>query len=178
MSNFISSNTYDPTHVDTSAKWRPQAATYPYSDPDEEFDFDEEEVELVSNKTLNKKYKELGRGSGDHMAGDSRSFGTYQGMRYNESISHRSGISPVAGLYKNMDGAPIGTGNANQAYRTTGPRRRTGSERAFTMGNVKASKRKGENKFRLLDFFNDDFENEDLKLIENFFLKNQCIFSF
>ena len=178
MSNFIASNTYDPTHVDTSAKFRPKTGTFPYDNEDEDFDFNEEESELVPNKILNKKYKELGRGSGDYMAGDSRSFGTYQAMRYNEAVSHRSGISPIAGLYKNLDGAPIGTGNAGQAFRTTGPRRRTGDERAFTKGNVKAFKKSSKPKFSILDFFDENSDDEDCKLLENFFLKNQCIFNF
>ena len=53
MSNFIASNTYDPTHVDTSAKFRPKTGTFPYDNEDEEFDFNEEESELVPNKILN-----------------------------------------------------------------------------------------------------------------------------
>ena len=50
MANFISSNTYDPTHVDTSAKWRPEVATFPYSNAS---DF-EEESESEGTKAENK----------------------------------------------------------------------------------------------------------------------------
>lgn len=176
MSNYISSNTYDPTHIDTSAKWRPTAATFPYSDVDEEFDFDEEEIELRRDSIVNKKYKE--QESGDFIKGDPQSFGrNFHGIAF-EAANHRSGISPIANLYKGKDGPPIGTGGSGQAFRTTGNLRRTGTQWGFTMGNVKSSKRKGENKFRLADYFSEDFESEDHELLENFFLKNQCIFNF
>lgn len=176
MSNFISSNTYDPSHVDTSAKWRPKSATFPYSDVDEEFDLNDEEYEVTKKDIARKKYKE--QESGDFIRGDVQSFGrNFHGIAF-EAANHRSGISPIAGLYKNMDGAPIGTGNASQAFRTTGPRRRTGDERAFTMGNVKAVKKKAKPKFSILDFFDENSEDENCELLENFFFKNQCIFNF
>jgi len=176
MGNFISSNTYDPTHVDTSAKWRPSVSTFPYYEEDSEFDIEEEEYDLDDERyQVNKMWKQ--QDSGDFIKGDPQSFGrNFHGIAF-ENINHRSGISPIAGLYKNADGPPIGTGGSGQAFRTTGNLRRTGTQWGFTRGNVKSSKRKPSIKFRIKDFF-EDLEEADHDLLENFFLKNKSIFTF
>ncbi len=175
MGNFVSSNTYDPTHVDTSAKWRPSVSTFPYYEGDEEessekiYDFDEE------REQINKKWKQ--QSSGDYHRGDPQTFGrNFHGIAY-EGVSHRSGISPIANLYKNADGPPIGTGGSGQAFRTTGMPRRTGTLWGYSKGNVKSKKQKSKGKFRLKDFF-EDLEEADHDLLENFFLSNKSIFIF
>ena len=175
MGNFVSSNTYDPTHVDTSAKFRPSPSAFPYYDADEEesteevFDLDDEKYQL------NTKWKQ--QTSGDYYRGDTQSFGrNFHGIAY-EGANHRSGISPIAGLYKNADGPPIGTGGSGQAFRTTGMLKRTGTQRGFTRGNVKSKKREPKIKFRIKDFF-EDLEEADHDLLENFFLRNKSIFIF
>lgn len=176
MANFISSNTYDPTHVDTSAKWRPEVATFPYSNAsDFEEESESEEIDDIVS-AMSKKYKE--QESGDYYRGDTQSFGrSFHGIAY-ESINHRSGISPIAGLYKNMDGPPIGTGGSGQAFRTTGMIKRTGTIDGYAKGNVKSKKNNGGYKLRLKDFFEENLETNDYKLLENFFLRNQCFFNF
>jgi hypothetical protein len=177
MSNYISSNTYDPTHVDTSAKWRPSVSTFPYYDADDEFDFEEDEIDMDDERyQVNKKWKQ--QDSGDYIKGDPQTFGrNFHGIAF-EAASHRSSsISPIAGLYKNMDGPPIGTGGSGQAFKTTGNFKRTGTLWGFSRGNVKSKKRKGKKKFRLKDFF-EDLESADHDLLENFFLRNKSIFTF
>ena len=175
MGNFISSNTYDPTHVDTSAKWRPTASAFPYFEADEE-ESTEEEFDLEDDlESLKKKWKQ--QTSGDYYRGDTQSFGRSVPSTVYEDIGHRKGISPIAKLYKNMDGPPIGTGGSGQAFKTTGNLRRTGTQWGFTKGNVKSKKPKSKVKFRLKDFF-EDLEEADHDLLENFFLKNQSIFTF
>jgi hypothetical protein len=177
MGNFVSSNTYDPAHVDTSAKWRPKASAFPYAEADEEeetseeiFDFDDE------REQINKKWKQ--QDSGDYIKGDTQSFGrNFHGIAF-EGVGHRSkDISPIANLYKGADGPPIGTGGSGQAFRTTGNRRRTGTLWGFTKGNVKSKKRPGKVKFRIKDFFK-ELEPADHELLENFFLSNESIFIF
>lgn len=175
MSNYISSNTYDPTHVDTSAKWRPSVSTFPYYEfEDSEEDFFEDEIE-DNIEFINKKWKQ--QDSGDFIKGDPQSFGrNFHGIAF-ENIEHRSGISPIPGLYKNMDGPPIGTGGSGQAFRTTGNFKRKGTLWGFTRGNVKSKKRKPENKFRIKDFF-ENLEAADHDLLENFFLSNKALLLF
>jgi len=180
MGNYISSNTYDPTHIDTSAKWRPSVSTFPYYESDEdsdemseeesfEFDFDDE------REFINAKWKQ--QDSGDFIKGDPQTFGrNFHGIAF-ESASHRGGISPIAGLYKNMDGPPIGTGGSGQAFKTTGNLRRTGTLWGYTKGNVKSKKRESEKKFRLRDFF-ENLEEADHDLLENFFLSNKALLRF
>tara|TARA_B100000035_G_C21023434_1_gene565073 strand:- start:1658 stop:2188 length:531 start_codon:yes stop_codon:yes gene_type:complete len=176
MGNFISSNTYDPTHVDTSAKWRPQASAFPYYEADDEEESTEEDFDLDDEiESLGKKWKQ--QTSGDYYRGDPQSFGRSVLSTVYENMSNRKGISPIANLYKNADGPPIGTGGSGQAFRTTGMPRRTGTLWGFTKGNVKSKKRKPRIKFRLKDFF-EDFEEADHDLLENFFLSNQSILTF
>lgn len=175
--SYISSNTYDPSRVDTSAKWRPTVSTFPYSYIEEE-ESDEEisDGEFDDDRFLiNKKWKQ--QDSGDFIMGDPQTFGrNFHGIAY-ENVSHRSGISPIAGLYKNMDGPPIGTGGSGQAFRTTGNFRRTGTVWGYSNGNVKSKKRKNKSKFRLKDFFN-NLEESDCALIEHFFLRNKAFLGF
>jgi len=175
MGNFVSSNTYDPAHVDTSAKWRPTVSTFPYYEDIEE-ESSEEEIDLNDEREqINKKWKQ--QSSGDYYRGDPQTFGrNFHGIAY-EGVSHRSGISPIAGMYKNMDGPPVGTGGSGQAFRTTGMLKRTGTQWGFTKGNVKSKKRKPKIKFRIKDFF-EDLEEADHDLLENFFLRNKSIFIF
>jgi len=178
MGNFISSNTYDPTHVDTSAKWRPTASAFPYyeadeeieSESEEEYDFDDERI------AINKKWKQ--QDSGDFIKGDPQTFGrNFHGIAF-EGVGHRSkDISPIANLYKGADGPPIGTGGSGQAFRTTGNLRRTGTQWGFTRGNLKAKKKKPKVKFKIQDFF-ENLEEADHELLENFFLSNKSIFIF
>jgi len=174
MGNFVSSNTYDPTHVDTSAKWRPSVSTFPYYDVDEESS--EEEIDLDDERAqINKKWKQ--QSSGDFIKGDPQTFGrNFHGIAF-ESTGHRSGISPIAGLYRNLDGPPVGTGGSGQAFNTTGNLRRTGTLWGFTKGNVKSKKKNTKRKFRIKDFF-EKLEETDHELLENFFLRNKSIFTF
>ena len=181
MGNFISSNTYDPSHVDTSAKWRPTASSFPYAESDEEVSDEEElssseEKEInLSKDSLDKKWKQ--QSSGDFLRGDPQSFGrNFHGIAF-ENFSHRSGISPLAGMYKNMDGPPIGTGGSSQAFKTTGNHKSIETYKGFTKGNVKSKKRKSQKKFRLKDYF-ENLEEADHELLENFFLSNKALLYF
>jgi len=177
MGNFISSNTYDPTHVDTSAKWRPSVSTFPYYEDSDEEALDLHDYEEVEDdkEFLNKKWKQ--QSSGDFIKGDTQSFGrSFHGIAF-ENTSHRSGISPIAGLYKNMDGPPIGTGGSGQAFKTTGNFRRRENQDGFTKGNLKSKKAKSKKKFRIQDYFK-NLKEADHELLENFFLSNKALLYF
>lgn len=177
--NFISSNSYDPTNVDTSAKWRPKVSSFPYEEPDdfdEEIDYDEDS-EIDDEVFTGQKWKH--QESGDFLRGDPTSFGrAFQAIALEEEMGHRSGISPVAGLYKNISGPPLGTGGAGQAFKTTGNYQHIGDFRGFSRGNIKDAEKPQKPKLRIKDIMAQDMEESDHKLLENFFLNNRGIFSF
>jgi len=188
--NFIGMNTYDPSHVDTSAQWRPKGGLFPYFLSDEEIaDNDSEreeyeegdEIEHDSFKT-NFKSKWKQQQTGDFIKGDTQTFGmsvpsmAYEGR--NNSMQHRGGISPIVGMYKNIDGPQLGGGGAGQAFKTTGNYVRTGTINGFSKGNIKVKRKKQPEREVGLKAFFDSINEEDNDLLENFFLNNSSIFEF
>ena len=159
-------------------KLRPAGSnSFPYIENDsediEELDDDEIDLTNLIRKKVDFPYK-----TDSYASADRETFGRDIPVMASGIAegSFRSGISPIPGLYRSSKATPIGSGGADQTYRTTGPGKRTGSIWDFSKGSKKSKndkKHKLSYKFRLIDIF----EDEDLDDINSKMIEENCILS-